>query len=368
MEKFRIWYTSFFRAFVYHLLFWYIALLLYIFFTGGDKLFINYLSIIKFESIFLNVFYLSLFLALLFTFFDSLFSDRLLRNSPVRFFAVLRSILYVAIVVAIFVLASHSVNELKTKLNWAKLNDLMPELNKSFFRFLTYFYIVCMLNNFFKDMVKRIGRGNYFKWLFGSLKKPREEERIFMFIDMKSSTTIAEKLGHKKLSYLVQDAFNDMAIVDNYGGDIYQYLGDGAIISWNLKTGLLNNNCINAFFAFERLIQRRTKSYKRKYGLVPQFKAGMHIGKIMVLQVGTIRRDISYNGDTLNTTARIESMCNELHGNLLISGDLHMHITNKKAYNFKSIGSTELKGKRKSVDIFDVKKKVKRKVSSDVQS
>jgi adenylate cyclase len=331
-----------------------------VFLTGGEKLFVNYLTIIKFESVFLNVFYLSLFLAFLFTFLDSLFSDRLLRNSPVRFFAVLRSLLYFVIVISIFVLASHSINELKTKLKWDNLQILMPALNITFFRFLVYFYISCVLNNFFKNMVKRIGRGNYFKWLFGSLKKPREEERIFMFVDMKSSTTIAEKLGHRKLSYLVQDAFNDLAIVDNYGGDIYQYLGDGAIISWSVKTGLLNNNCINAFFAFERLLERRTKSYKRKYGLVPQFKAGMHIGKIMVLQVGTIRRDISYNGDTLNTTARIESMCNELHGSLLISGDLYHHITNKKAYNFKTIGSTELKGKSKAVDIYNVKKIQKR--------
>ncbi len=359
MEKFRIWYNSFIRAFIYHLFFWYSSLLLYAFFTGGQQLFFNYLTFIKIHSIFLNIFYLALFLALLFTFLDSLFSDRLLRHSPVRFLAVLRSIFYFIIVIIIFVLASHPANELKESLNWKKLQILMPKFNIAFFRFLTYFYIARLLDNFLKGMVKRIGRGNYFKWFFGLLKKPREEERVFLFIDMKSSTTIAERLEHKKYSYLVQDVFNDMAIVDNYYGDIYQYLGDGAIISWSVKMGLRKNNCINAFFAFERLMQRRATSYKKKYGIVPHFKASMHVGKIMVLQVGTIRRDISYNGDTLNTTMRIESMCNELQGNLLISGDLFDLLSNKKAFNFKTIGTTHLKGKRRVVDIYEVKKKAR---------
>ena len=359
MEKFRIWYNSFFRAFVYHLVFWYIALLLYIFFTGGENLFINYLTFIKVNSVFFNILYQALFLAILFTTLDSIFSDRLLRQLPVSFLVVLRTILYFIIVISIFILASHPLNELKTMLIWNKLHLLIPTFDIAFFRFLVYFYIASSLNNFFKDMVKRFGRGNYFKWFFGLLRKPKEVELVFMFIDMKSSTTIAEKLGHQKFSYLVQDVFNDLAIVDNYLGFIYQYLGDGAIISWNVRMATIKNNCINAFFAFERVIQRRAKSYKKKYGFVPQFKAGMHVGKIMVLQVGNIRRDISYNGDTINTTARIESMCNELHGNLLISGDLYELITNKNAFNFKNIGSTQLKGKRKEVDIYNVKKKIK---------
>ena len=178
-----------------------------------------------------------------------------------------------------------------------------------------------------------------------------------MFIDMKSSTTIAEKLLHKKFSYLVQDIFNDMAVVDNYNGEIYQYLGDGAIISWNIKKGLKRNNYLKAYYAFINVISKREKYYQRKYDLIPKFKAGMHVGKVMVLQVGQIRRDISYNGDTLNTTARIESMCNENRQNLLVSGDLHDMMKNQEGYSFKNIGNIKLKGKRKAIDIYQVKQK-----------
>lgn len=210
-------------------------------------------------------------------------------------------------------------------------------------------------------MMRKVGKGNFRNWIFGMLNKPREEERIFMFIDMKSSTTIAEKLLHVKFSHLVQDVFNDLAIVDNYDGNIYQYLGDGAIISWSLKKGIRNSNCLKSFYAFSNLVDRREKYYQRKYGLRPKFKAGIHVGKVMVLQVGRVRRDISYNGDTLNTAARIESMCNEYKQNLLISGDLYDILREMKGFSFKEVGNIMLKGKKHGVDIYQVKQNLPKK-------
>jgi adenylate cyclase len=206
-------------------------------------------------------------------------------------------------------------------------------------------------------MMKKVGKGNFNNWIFGMLNKPREDERIFMFIDMKSSTSIAEKLSHEKFSHLVQDVFNDLAVVDNYMGEIYQYMGDGAIISWPLNKGLKNNNFLRAFYGFSNLLNKRDRYYQNKYGLSPKFKAGVHVGKVMVLQVGRIRRDISYNGDTLNTTARIESMCNAYNKSLLISGDLYNMMIDKDEYYTKEVGNIKLKGKRRKVDIFYVRPK-----------
>ena len=38
-------------------------------------------------------------------------------------------------------------------------------------------------------------------------------KRIFMFIDMKDSTTHAEQLGHVKFTHLIQDCFRDFGII-----------------------------------------------------------------------------------------------------------------------------------------------------------
>ncbi len=356
-EKLRIRLSLIIRNIFYHLIFWYIVLLFYIFLTGEDHMFLKYFGIIKTNSSYLATLYLSSALTCLFVTVEAFFGDRFFRFAPIRPVIVIRTISYIVLGFAILFFAPLSPEILLGITSLKDFFDLTPELNTMFFRFIVYFYLACFFNNFFQGMMKKVGKGNIRNWVFGMMNKPREEERIFMFIDMKSSTTIAEKLMHEKFSHLVQDIFNDMAIVDNYMGEIYQYLGDGAIISWSLKSGVKKNNFLKAFYSFEKVIAKREKYYQRKYGLVPKFKAGIHVGKVMVLQVGRIRRDISYNGDTLNTAARIESMCNEYKQNLLISGNLYDILREKDEFNFKTVGNIKLKGKRKGVDIYQVQQK-----------
>ena len=61
----------------------------------------------------------------------------------------------------------------------------------------------------------------------------KEEERIFLFLDMRSSTHIAESLGAMKYSQLVQDCFADLyQAVQQTGAHIYQYVGDEAVLTW----------------------------------------------------------------------------------------------------------------------------------------
>lgn len=349
------------RNLLFHFVFWYCSLLFYIFLTEDSLFFKTHLNFLELENIYLIILVLSAGVSLLLTVIDGFFSDRMMRIFPRRLMIFIKSLLYLVSVFILLLLASKPSLGLFAEQHYTELmNDFpryFPKMNTSFLRFLVYFYLSGFFINFLKGVEKKVGRGNFKSWMFGMLNKPMEQERIFMFIDMKSSTLIAEKLKHKKYSHLVQDVFNDLVVVYNYQGEIYQYLGDGAIISWSLKNGLRRNNFLNAFFAFKNVINKRRKYYNRKYGLVPKFKAGAHAGKVMVLQVGQIRRDISYNGDAINTAARIESVCNDYKQELLISGDLYNLLKDKKKFNLKNIDKIKLKGKRKEVEIYHVKKK-----------
>lgn len=356
-DKIIIRYNKIIRSLFVHLIFWYCSFLFYMFMTGEQQIFNVYLNLLRVDNIYLIILFLSSWISILFTFLDVIFTDRVMRFFPVRLMIFIRSLIYFASAFIVILVAARSPITIYTSKNYTEILKQLPELDIYFIRFLGHFYLSCIINNFIKGMEKKLGRGNFRNWIFGLLNKPREEKRIFMFIDMKSSTSIAEKLMHKKYSHLVQDVFNDMAVVYNYKAEIYQYVGDGAIISWNLRKGLKRNNFLKAFYSFLKVISKREKYYRRKYGLVPKFKAGIHVGKVMVLQVGQIRRDISYNGDTLNTAARIETMCNEYKQNLLISGDLFDLIKNGTGFNFKNVGNIKLKGKRKGIDIYQVKQK-----------
>lgn len=356
-EKLVIRFNLFFRNLLFHFIFWYCALLLFAFLTGNDQLFSKYVQLIQVRSIFLTNFFVASAIAILFTLSDSIFKDRIIKYSSSWVIIILPTILYFVLGFLLLILAPLSPKVILNIYQQSDVTKLLPSFDIQFIRFMVYFYLACFFNNFLQSVIKKVGKGNFRNWIFGIMNKPREDERIFMFIDMKSSTHIAEKLSHEKFSHLIQDIFNDMAIIDNYMGEIYQYMGDGAIISWPVNKGLKNNNFLRAFYGFSNLITKREDYYHRKYDLIPRFKAGVHVGKVMVLQVGRIRKDISYNGDTLNTAARIESMCNEYNKSLLISGDLHNMIHPKDGFYFKEVGNIRLKGKMKLVDIYHVREK-----------
>ena len=190
--------------------------------------------------------------------------------------------------------------------------------------------------------------------LTGKFYRPREEERIFMFIDLQDSTPIAEKLGHIEFSNLLKDCFYDFAIVDDYRAEIYQYVGDEVVISWPLNQGFKNDNFLKAFFAFDGLLSKRVEYYEKQYGVKPYFKSGANMGPVVVTEVGEIKREITYHGDTLNTAARIQGMCNELKSQMLIPEGLYEKVKDTPVFTFEDLGSTRLKGKEKEVRLFKV--------------
>lgn len=342
---------------IYQIIFWYGIFLFYIFLTGDDKVFTIYFNLLQLDNLYINLLVFGSAISFLFFLLNLLITDRIVRFLPTRMIVFFKWLVYFGSAFVLMLIAARfSVNQIRRD-NYEEIFQQIPKMDIHFFRFLAYFYLSGIIFNFLKGMRMRMGRMNFIRWFFGILSKPREEERIFMFLDMKSSTTIAEKLFHKKFSYLVQDIFNNMSVFGFYHGEIYQYLGDGAIISWKVKSGILDCNYLKAYFAFRKRISRRERYFNRKYKLVPEFKAGVHVGHVMVLQVGQTRRDISYNGDTINTAARIESMCKEYQQDLLISEDLYNRTEDKDAYFFKEIGRIKLKGKRKSTGIYQVKER-----------
>lgn len=239
-----------------------------------------------------------------------------------------------------------------------KNNDLgWWRQDKSFWITVWYFVITSLIFNFIKIANEKFGKGIFLKMLLGTYKIPKEEKRIFMFLDLKSSTTIAETLGHFKYSQLIQDCFYDLNdIVPKYAAEIYQYVGDEAVLSWPYKKGLANNNCVALFFAFQNLLKSRNSYYTGKYGLVPEFKAGLHGGKLMVAEVGVVKKELAFHGDVINTSARIQAECNKHNVAVLISEELKKDLQTDHTYIIKSMGNVLLKGKKQALNVFTVSK------------
>ena len=214
--------------------------------------------------------------------------------------------------------------------------------------------IVSVFSLFLLQVNDKFGPGVLWKFINGRYHKPREEERVFMFADMRSSTTIAEKIGHKKYFNLLSDLFSDITnTILNYEGEIYQYVGDEIVISWPLKNGIKQANCLHCFLQIEQKLIELAAKYEKNYGVRPELKAGLHHGKVMAGEIGVIKRDIIYSGDVLNTAARIQEQCNKYRVNLLISEET-LALLDTSSLDVRPMGSFDLRGKRQTLELYTI--------------
>lgn len=211
--------------------------------------------------------------------------------------------------------------------------------------------------DFFLNVLRQInlmlGQGNLRKLFSGKFYQPREEDRIFMFLDLQSSTQLAEQLGHIRYSALIRDCFNDLAVVEEDGAEIYQYVGDEAVLTWQMAEGLNHQAFIQAYFRFRDRLISRGAYYESNYGVKPFFKAGVHGGRVTVTEIGKYKKEIAYHGDPINTAARIQGKCNELGAELLVSASMAGHLA-ASSFLSEKVGEIALRGKKEEMEIYAV--------------
>lgn len=233
------------------------------------------------------------------------------------------------------------------------LND--ESWNYIFLIFLLYYFIMTLVITFVIQVNKKYGPGVLVPLLLGKYRQPREEERIFMFMDLKSSTSIAEQLGHLRYSSFIRDSFMDInQVIGAHRAEIYQYVGDEIVLSWRIKEGLDELACIRFYFACSKQFEQRAAHYTKQYGMIPFFKAGVHMGKVMAVEIGEMKRDIAYHGDTINTAARIQSLCNKFEKSLLVSKPFTEHPSFDNSFACSALGMVTLKGKEQPVELMSI--------------
>ncbi len=208
---------------------------------------------------------------------------------------------------------------------------------------------------FYAEISDNIGHNVLLNFFSGKYHHPVEEKRIFMFLDMKSSTTIAEKLGHIKYFELLKEYYSCLSdtIVSHYG-EVYQYIGDEIVISWQFDKGIMNNNFLYCFFGMQAALQNRSALFKSNFGIIPSFKAGLHYGMVTTGEIGALKKEIIFTGDVLNTTARIQGLCNNYKTDCILSEKLYQAMSDPTQFIFKPLGEVELKGRVNAISLLSV--------------
>lgn len=222
-----------------------------------------------------------------------------------------------------------------------------------------YFFFIGLFTAYIITLIRslqwRIGNRAW-RIISGYYLRPREEDRIFLFIDLVSSTKVAEKLGHVQYSCFLQDCFSIMgnAMIRTHGG-IYQYVGDEAVLTWSAKRSSNFTLAADFYFIFHEDLEQKREFFKKKYGIYPSFTASLHRGIVMVAEVGVTRRDIAYHGDVVNTSSRVQKVC-KIYNKPLLATEKFMKGLNESDHGFASafVDDVILTGKKRRVKIFSI--------------
>jgi len=211
-----------------------------------------------------------------------------------------------------------------------------------------YSYTACIGNK------SQIFAGCFFKYYVGPVHTAAGRKQDHLFVDLKNSTPIAEKLGHKEYFKFIRDVIYCLSAgVAEYDGRVYQYVGD-EIVAWWPSSPVNAKKSVKALIEARKIINKNAEVFKRGYDILPEYKVGIHAGNITVGQVGITKKDLVMSGDTINTAARIRSACTELNQKILVSKEI-IELLEMEEWQTESLGMVDLKGKNDSLELFALK-------------
>ena len=209
--------------------------------------------------------------------------------------------------------------------------------------------------NFTRQMSRKLGQGMLLAYIFGRYRTPQKEERIFMLFDLDASSEIADRLGAVNFHNFLNDLFYDVTeTLVIHSGIIAQYVEDEVMVTWSLRKGLRNANCVRAFFQMTEELDTLSEKYYEKYGFVPKIRAALHCGPIIRAEIGEVKTEVLFFGDTINTTSRILDECRTSDEGILLSEELMQQIQLPQIYSNHKIDEVALRGKVAMMNLYAV--------------
>jgi adenylate cyclase len=173
------------------------------------------------------------------------------------------------------------------------------------------------------QMNRMIGPNVLRYFVMGSYHRPRDEDRVFLFLDLEGSTHLAEELGSSRYFALLRRFVDDLTDpVLEASGQIYLYAGDEVLVTWSDEDALEDGNCVRCYFDIRDAIDAAAPAYQRDFGTVPRVRAGVHGGRVIAGELGDVKQEIVYVGDVLNVTARLEEYAKREKLGLVVSDEL----------------------------------------------
>jgi adenylate cyclase len=184
----------------------------------------------------------------------------------------------------------------------------------------------------------------------------KSSEITVLFSDIRSFTTITEKLGAQGTVQMLNDYFTIMVdCITREGGMLDKFIGDAIMAGFGIPVSHDDNEDRAVRAAIAMIVELWEWNVERvARGEAPiDHGVGLNTGMVVSGNIGSPKRmDYTMIGDGVNLAARLESACKQYSARLLISEFTKAKL--KGTYKLRDIDMVVVKGKTQPVGVYEV--------------
>ncbi len=215
--------------------------------------------------------------------------------------------------------------------------------------------VISVLMNLGFGIANIIGPRAFLNFVSGRYHSPLEENRFVLFVDIAGSTGLAERLGGIAIHRFLDQTFRllTLAVVD-YRGEVLNYVGDEVIVTWPESGGAVDCRPLQCFVAMRDELSRASSQFEREFGATPRIRGSLHFGPVIVGEIGDVKRAIVFNGDVMNTAARLEELSRKVEGGFLASRAAMDRFNSVPPFAVRDLGRLPIRGRADGIDVVGI--------------
>ncbi len=227
--------------------------------------------------------------------------------------------------------------------------------HKTFWIAIVYSVVFLVLVNLVLGVANIIGPRAFLNFISGRYHSPVEENRFVLFVDIAGSTGLAERLGGVAIHRLLDRTFRllTLAVVD-HRGEVLNYVGDEVIVTWRENSGAIDCRPLRCFVAMRDELSRASGQLDREFGAAPRIRGSLHFGPVIVGEIGDVKRAIVFNGDVMNTAARLEELSRNVDGGFLASRAAMDRFGSAPPFAVRDLGRLAIRGRADGIDVVGI--------------
>jgi adenylate cyclase len=228
--------------------------------------------------------------------------------------------------------------------------------DKIFWAGFAYSAVLSILMNLGLGISNIVGYRTFLNFISGRYHKPVEENRFVLFVDIAGSTGLAERLGGIRIHRLLDRTFRLLTLaVSDYHGEVLNYVGDEVIVTWHESSGTIDCRPLRCFAAMRDELVQAADQLELEFGVVPRIRGSLHFGPVIIGEIGDVRRAIVFNGDVMNTAARLEELSRSVEGGFLASRAAMERLGSAPPFAVHDLGRLPIRGRADGIDVFGIK-------------